>query len=136
MNSKFCMQFIQSSKMLSVHRCLTSVFQFVYILKLYYKASVCFLYNMYYIVVYEIKGHLMKLSLLNVKYIAWHINDKLPDSHSVNYTNYNVLLSLNEDKFTILVYMTYFKRGYVCIFWLRISSHKLKAANVFCSTGI
>lgn len=56
--------------MLSVHRCLTSVFQFVYILKLYYKASVRFLYNMYYIVVYEIKGHLMKLSLLNVKYIA------------------------------------------------------------------
>lgn len=85
------MQFIQSSEMLSVHQCLTSVFQFVY--TLYCKTVVRFLYNMYHIV-YEIKEHLIKLSLLNVKYIAWDMNDKLPDSHSVNYTNYNAFLVL------------------------------------------
>lgn len=88
------MQFIQSSKMLSAHQCSTSVFQFVYTLKLYRKTIVRFLYNMYHIVVYEIKGHLIKLSLLNIKYTAWYMNDKLPDNHFVNYTNCSAFLVL------------------------------------------
>ena len=88
------MQFIQSQEMLSAHQCSTSVFQLVYILKLYCKTIVRFLYNMYHIVVYEIKGHLIKLSLLNIKYIAWYMNDKLPDNRFVNYTNYSAFLVL------------------------------------------
>lgn len=55
--------------MLSVHQYLTSVFQLVYTLKLYCKAVVRFLHNMYHIV-YEIKGHLVTLSLLTVNCIA------------------------------------------------------------------
>ena len=61
---------IKSNVKNSAHQCSTSVFQFVYTLKLYRKTIVRFLYNMYHIVVYEIKGHLIKLSLLNIKYTA------------------------------------------------------------------
>lgn len=58
------------------------------------QSCVRFLHNMYHIVVGEIKGYLIKLSLLNVKYIAWYVNNKLPDSHSVHYTNCSIFLVL------------------------------------------
>ena len=69
------MQFIQGSEMLSAHQCSTSVFQFVYTLKLYCKTIVRFLYNMYHIVVYEIKGHLIKKKDKSEFHATWGKTD-------------------------------------------------------------